>query len=416
MTQRTHGPDSFIPYHVPTIGEEEIGEVAATLRSGWLTSGPRATQFEQEFRDYVGARQALAVSSCTAGLHLALAALRIGPGDEVITTPLTFCATVNTILQVGAGPVLADIGSDGNIDPASIEERVTDRTRCIVPVHLGGLPCDMAAIWALARAKGLSVIEDAAHAVGSHYHGTPIGSSYGDGVPSSDAVAFSFYATKTMTTGEGGMVTTAREDLAETMRVLCLHGISKDAWNRYSDRGTWYYEVLESGFKYNLSDIQAAIGIHQLRKLETFVSVRARYAALYQAALETVDEIELPPTHEDRRHSWHLYAIRLNLDALTIDRNGFIEALRDRGIGASVHFIPIPLHPFFRAYAFRPENACPRALALYPRIVSLPLYPAMTEEQVQRVASAIKAIVHATKRAKMVPVVGTNPARDAAAS
>jgi len=192
MTHSTDGPSSSIPFHVPTIGDEEIGEVVATLRSGWLTSGPRAAQFEREFRDYVGARHALAVSSCTAGLHLALAALRIGSGDEVITTPLTFCATVNTILQVGATPVLADIGPDGNIDPASIEERVTDRTRAIVPVHLGGLPCDMTAIWALARSHGLLVIEDAAHAVGSHYRGTPIGSSYADEVPRRDSVAFSF--------------------------------------------------------------------------------------------------------------------------------------------------------------------------------------------------------------------------------
>ena len=207
-----------------------------------------------------------------------------------------------------------------------------------------------------------------------------------------------------MTTGEGGMVTSARDDLAETMRVLCLHGISKDAWNRYSDRGTWYYEVLESGFKYNLSDIQAAIGIHQLRKLEAFVDTRARYAAMYDAALQTIDEIELPPRHDDSRHSWHLYAIRLHLDTLTIDRKAFIEALKDRGIGTSVHFIPIPLHPFFRAHASRPCNACPRALELYPRIVSLPLYPAMTEEQVNRVTSAIKAVVCTTKRARMVPV------------
>jgi dTDP-4-amino-4,6-dideoxygalactose transaminase len=402
-------PNTFIPFHVPTIGAEEIDEVVATLRSGWLTSGPRAAQLEQEFRGYVGARYALAVSSCTAGLHLALAALRIVPGDEVITTPLTFCATVNTILQVGATPVLADVGPDGNIDPASIEERITDRTRALIPVHLGGLPCDMAAIWALARPHGLLVIEDAAHAVGSHYRGTPIGSSYDDGTPRSDAVAFSFY-------GEGGMVTTHVADLAETMRVLCLHGISKDAWNRYSDKGSWYYEVLESGFKYNLSDIQAAIGIHQLRKLDAFISARARYAALYQAALETVDEIELPPTHDDRRHSWHLYAIRLNLDALAIDRKAFIEALKARGIGTSVHFIPIPLHPFFRDRASLPQNACPRALDLYARFVSLPLYPAMTEEQVQRVASAIKAIVHATRRAKMVPVIGTGLTRDAVAS
>jgi dTDP-4-amino-4,6-dideoxygalactose transaminase len=406
MTQAAPGSGNFIPYHVPTIGEEEIAEVVATLRSGWLTSSSRAAQFEREFREYVGARHSLAVNSCTAGLHLALAALRIGAGDEVITTPLTFCATVNTILHVGATPVLADIGSDGNIDPASIEERLTERTRCIVPVHLAGLPCDMSAIWALARRHGLSVVEDAAHAVGSHYRGTPIGGSSTGDEPRSDVVAFSFYATKTMTTGEGGMVTTPNEDLAETMRILCLHGISKDAWNRYSARGNWYYEVLEPGFKYNLSDIQAAIGIHQLRKLEGFISAREHYAALYRKAFETVDEIELPPTHPDRRHSWHLYAIRLNLEALTIDRQAFIEGLRDRGVGTSVHFIPIPLHPFFRAHASRPENACPRALALYPRLVSLPLYPAMTEEQVQQVASAVKAIVQETKRTKTVAAIG----------
>src|SRR5262249_25908990 len=306
-----------------------------------------------------------------------------------------------------AVPVLADIEADGNISPASIAERTTERTRCIVPVHLAGLPCDMEAIWALARAHGLSVIEDAAHAVGSHYRGIPIGSSASEGMPRSDAVAFSFYATKTMTTGEGGMVTTHRQDLAETMKVLCLHGISKDAWDRYSDRGTWFYEVLESGFKYNLSDIQSAIGIHQLRKLETFIGVRARYAALYKTALENIDELELPQTHDDRRHSWHLYAIRLKLNALTIDRKAFIDALKARGIGTSVHFIPIPMHPFFRSHAARPQNACPRALALYARLVSLPLYPAMTEEQVNRVASAIKEIVHTSKRRTMVAVTGT---------
>jgi dTDP-4-amino-4,6-dideoxygalactose transaminase len=396
---------TLIPFHIPTIGDDEINEVIATLRSGWLTSGGRVARFEEEFRQYVGARHALAVNSCTAGLHLALAGLRIGPGDEVITTPLTFCATVNVIMQVGAVPVLADIGEDGNIDPASIKERITERTRCIIPVHLAGLSCDMASIWALARDRGLAVVEDAAHAAGSHYRGTPIGSSSLDPGGHSDAVAFSFYATKTMTTGEGGMVTTHQERLAETMRVLCLHGISKDAWNRYSDKGSWYYEVLESGFKYNLSDIQAAIGIHQLRKIETFISARTRYAGMYRTGLEMVDEIELPPINDNCRHSWHLFAIRLKLEDLSIDRRAFIEALKERGVGTSVHFIPIPLHPFFRAYAARPENACPRALDLYGRLISLPLYPAMTDEQVMRVVSAVKEVVHAAKRVKVVPVM-----------
>ncbi len=263
--------ESYIPFNLPTIGEEEIAEVVATLRSGWLTTGPRTAQFEREFRAYVQAPHALAVNSCTAGLHLALAALGIGKGDEVITTPLTFCATVNTILHVGATPVLADIRADGNIDPEAIESRITERTRAIVPVHIGGLPCEMDAIWDLARRHDLRVVEDAAHAIGSQYKGLPIGGGFPPKRRCSDVVAFSFYATKNLTTGEGGMVTTHREALLERMRILCLHGISKDAWNRYSEKGNWYYEVVECGFKYNLSDLQSAIGIHQLRRQEKFI-------------------------------------------------------------------------------------------------------------------------------------------------
>ncbi len=338
------------------------------------------------------------MNSCTAGLHLALTALGIGPGDEVITTPLTFCATVNTILQVGATPVLADVGRDGNIDPASIAQRVTDRTRAVVPVHLGGLPCNMDAIWSLARLYDLFVVEDAAHAVGSHYQGQPVGAG-------SDAVAFSFYATKNLTTGEGGMVTTQNQSLVESMRTLCLHGISKDAWNRYSERGNWYYQVQASGFKYNLSDIQSAIGIHQLRKLDHFIEVRTRYATIYNQALSDLDELEIPPEPpSSSRHSWHLYMPRLNLETLEINRDEFIRALYGKGVGASVHFIPIPLHPFFSQHAARAHNQCPGALELYPRLVSLPLYPAMTEEQVGYVAAAVKAIVSASRRKKSVAV------------
>jgi dTDP-4-amino-4,6-dideoxygalactose transaminase len=384
------------------MGDEEIAEVVAVLRSGWLTTGPRTAQFEQEFRAYVGSPHALAVNSCTAGLHLALAALRIGRGDEVITTPITFCATVNTILHVGATPVLADVGSDGNIDAASVAERITDRARALIPVHLAGLPCKMEALWSLARRRGLHVIEDAAHAVGSHYRGQPIGARDPATGARSDAVAFSFYATKTMTTGEGGMVTTHDDSLAETLRILCLHGISKDAWNRYADKGNWYYQVLESGFKYNLSDIQSAVGLHQLRKLERFIEVRAAYARRYNEGLADVAEVELPPDRSSCRHSWHLYMLRLNLEKLEIDRDEFIRALRQKNIGTSVHFIPIPLHPFFAPYAGRPENHCPRALGLYPRLISLPLYPAMTEEQVDSVVAAIKEIIRATRRTKLV--------------
>ena len=396
---------SYIPFNLPTIGEEEINEVVATLKSGWLTTGPRTVQFEQDFSAYVQAPHALAVNSCTAGLHLALAALGIGKGDEVITTPLTFCATVNTILHVGATPVLADIQPDGNIDPEAIERRITQRTRAIVPVHIGGLPCQMDAIWDLARRYDLRVVEDAAHAIGSHYKELPIGG----GVPSerrcSDVVAFSFYATKNLTTGEGGMVTTHRAALLEKMRILCLHGISKDAWNRYAEKGNWYYEVVECGFKYNLSDLQSAIGIHQLRRQEGFVETRKRYAKTYNEVLAGIDELELPPDDNSCRNSWHLYAIRLNLDKLDINRDEFIQQLRTKGIGASVHFIPIPLHPYFAEFAQLPHNQCPKVMELYPRLVSLPLYPEMTMDQVAYVSGVVKEVCQNAKKRKLVAVL-----------
>src|SRR5262245_60915355 len=274
----------FIPFNLPEIGKEEIDEVVDTLKTGWITTGPKTAQFEREFKEYVKAPYALAVNSATSGMHLALVALGIGPGDEVITTPMTFCATVNVILETGATPVLADIREDGNIDPASIAEKITTRTRAILPVHIGGLPCDMDAIWAIAREKGLYVVEDAAHAIGTNYKGYPIGAGNPAKGYRSDVVCFSFYATKNLTTGEGGMVVTHDQELYDKMKVLCLHGISKDAWDRYSERGNWYYEVMACGFKYNLSDIQSAIGIHQLRKQEEFVKARERQARQYNEA------------------------------------------------------------------------------------------------------------------------------------
>ncbi len=391
-----------VPYHRPSIGQEEIDEVVRTLKSGWLTTGPRTAQFEREFAEYTGAPHALAVNSCTAGLHLALAALGIGPGDEVITTPLTFCATVNVILHTGATPVLADVGDDGNIDPASVAARIGERTKAIIPVHLAGLPCDMDAIWELARRHNLHVIEDAAHAAGALYHGHQIGSGNPDTGAHSDAVAFSFYATKNLTTGEGGMVTTHDAALADAMKVLCLHGISKDAWNRYTDRGKWFYEVLVAGFKYNLTDIQSAIGIHQLRKLEEFTRIRERYAELYRQLLGDSEEFELPRGRADSRHAWHLYGLRLNLDKLECSRDEFIAELHERGVGTSVHFIPVPLHPFFAPYADRPQNFCPRALALYPRMVSLPLYPAMAEAEVEYTAESAKDVAMKFRKRKTV--------------
>jgi dTDP-4-amino-4,6-dideoxygalactose transaminase len=379
----------FIPFNRPEIDDAEIAEVVSTLRSGWLTTGVRTAQFEKEFQAYVGARHAQAVSSCTAALHLALAALNVGPGDEVITTPLTFCATVSAIMHVGATPVLADVLPDGNIDPASIAERITPRTKAIIPVHLAGTPCEMDAIWKLAKKHRLFVIEDAAHAAGTEYRGHKIGSSE---CPS-DAICFSFYATKNLTTGEGGMITVNTKALADRVKMLALHGINKDAWNRYREDGSWYYEVLECGFKYNLSDLQSAVGIHQLRKLENFTERRTKYAEMYSEAFSGIDELELPEASSYGRHAWHLYALRLNLESLAIDRSRFIAELRRKNIGASVHFIPVSLHPFFKKWADLPENRCPRALELYPRLVSLPLYPAMTEEEVSYVARSVREIV-----------------------
>jgi dTDP-4-amino-4,6-dideoxygalactose transaminase len=393
-----------VPYHRPSIGQEEIQEVVRTLESGWLTTGPRTQQFEQEFREYVQANHALAVNSCTAGLHLVLAALNIGPGMEVITSPLTFCSTVNVILHVGATPVLADIGPDLNLDPSLVAARITERTKAILPVHFAGLPCELDAIWELAERHRLHVIEDSAHAVGSQYRGSSIGAGNRKLSASRSAAVFSFYATKNMTTGEGGMVTTCHEELADALRILCLHGISKNAWNRYSDRGSWYYEVLKPGFKYNLTDIQSSLGIHQIRKLESFLKVRTQYAHAYNQAFADVEELEIPPDKDYCRHSWHLYALRLNLDKLQINREQFILELMDRGIGTSVHFIPIPLHPFFASFAERTENQCPRALSFYPRMLSLPLYPAMTGSQLDYVIESVKDIARKNRKIRAISV------------
>ena len=397
--------NSFIPFHRPSIGDEEVAEVTRTLYSGWLTTGPRTAQFEREFADYVRAPHAVAVNSATAGLHLALAAFGIGPGDEVITTPMTFCATVHSILHVGATPVLADVASDGNIDPDCIERRITSRTRAIIPVHLAGLPCDMRRIWAIARERGLYVIEDAAHAAGAFYDERPIGAGPRPGAPASDACVFSFYATKNLTTGEGGMITTHDASLAEKLRMLALHGVSHDAWDRYTEHGSWRYDVLAHGFKYNLSDIQSSIGIHQLRKLDIFINTRAMYARMYNQAFAGMDEVEIPPDHPGCRHAWHLYILRINPEKLGIDRAEFIRQLHQRGVGSSVHFIPIPLLRFFSDLPLAKEPY-PSAYDLFPRIVSLPLYPAMSEEEVHYVASSIREIVRNGARVRFAAGYG----------
>jgi dTDP-4-amino-4,6-dideoxygalactose transaminase len=322
----------------------------------------------------------------------------------VITTPLTFCATVNVILAVGAKPVLADIGADLNISPEAISAVLSPRTRAIIPVHFGGLPCDMESIWALARRENLCVIEDAAHATGARYAGRPIGSG------TSDAVVFSFYATKNLSTGEGGMVTTPSAELADRMRILCLHGISRDAWARYSEKGSWYYEVTTCGFKCNMSDIMAAIGLGQLKKLEKMTARRIEIAHRYDEAFADTRQVESPPDSPLSRHCWHLYVLRLNLDQLTIDRGQFFDEMADRGIGCSVHFIPIPLHRLYREVLSFPDP-CTRALEEYPRLISIPLYSRMSDAEIDRVISAVRDVcTRFGKTEQFTASVGSQPA------
>lgn len=372
-----------IPFFRADFTAKEESAVCEVLRSGWLTSGPQTAAFEKEVAAYCDSTHALATNSCTAALHLALAGLGVGPGDEVITSPLTFCATVNTILHVGGTPVMADVDSTLNMSPAAIESQVTDRTKAIMPVHYAGLPCDMDAIWEIAKRHGLLVVEDAAHAIGSSYRGRKIGCG------ASDAVCFSFYANKNVPCGEGGMVLSRSKDLAERMRVLCLHGINKDAWGRYGAKGKWHYQVTEAGFKYNMPDMAAAVGRVQLRKLEKNAAKRAQIAARYDAAFADLDEVEVPPRRLDSEHCWHLYAIRLRLDGLTIDRSAFIEEMANQGVQCSVHFIPIPLHPYYQD-RFEWAEQVPRAMGEYPRLVSLPMFPSMTDWEVERVTAAVR--------------------------
>lgn len=396
--------DMYVPFHRPSIGDEEIQLVCETLRSGWLTTGERTSELEGLFRKRHEAKQAVALSSGTAALHMALAGLHVGPGDEVITTPLTFCATVNAILHVGAKPVLADVLPDGNIDPEEIRRAITSKTKAILPVHYGGLPCDMDAIWAIAAEYGLLVVEDAAHAAGAGYKGRPIGSSM-PGAESA-ATAFSFYATKNITTGEGGILTTSNQELAERVRSLSLHGIKKDAWKRYRKGGTWEYSVVECGYKYNLSDLNAALGVAQLRRIDELTGARARVRRMYDEAFHDLPEVETPPDRADSDHAWHLYVLRLSLDELEGDRADFANDLIAAGVGISVHFIPIQLHPFYLEWSDgRP--CCPRSEALFERIVSLPIFPGMTDEEVLHVIENVKAVTRARRKRCVVQPMPT---------
>jgi perosamine synthetase len=379
--------NQFIPFHRPSIGEEEIQALTEVLRSGWLTMGPKTREFEKAFAEYIGCNHAVAVNSCTAALHLALDAIGLRPGDEVIVPVNTFTATAAVVAHMGGRVVFADTLADGfNIDPADAATRLSPRTRAIIPVHLGGEPCRMNELLQLAEKHQLAVIEDAAHALPAEYHGRKIGSI-------SPLTAFSFYATKTLTTGEGGMLTTDNEGFARRAEMMRLHGISHDAWKRYTREGSWYYEVQEAGFKYNMSDLQAALGLCQLKAVERFRDVREVDVARYRELLGDLDEIELPPAPGDgARHAWHLFIIRLRLEKLAIGRNEFIEELAKAGIGTSVHFIPLHLQPYYaRTLGCRPGDY-PNAERTYERSISLPIYPALQPAELERVAAAVRSV------------------------
>jgi dTDP-4-amino-4,6-dideoxygalactose transaminase len=378
----------FLPFALPEIGEEEIAEVVDSLRSGWVTTGPKARRFEADFAAFLGdpGLHCVAVNSATAGLHLALEALGIGAGDEVITTTHTFTATAEVVRYLGADVKLVDIDpATLNIDPAAVEAAITPRTKAILPVHYAGLAADMTAILSIAERHGLKVVEDAAHALPSTCGGRLVGTL------ASHATVFSFYANKTITTGEGGMLVTRDAALARRARIMRLHGMNRDAFDRFTATvPSWYYEVVAPGFKYNLTDIAAALGIHQLRRAHAFQQRREELAAAYGAALAGLPLLLPPQPGPDELHAWHLYVVRLGDDA-GIGRDRFIERLFDAGIGCSVHYIPLHLHPYWRdRYALAAADF-PHSQHAYERMVSLPLYTRMTESDIARVAAAVRA-------------------------
>jgi perosamine synthetase len=388
-----------IPFHRAVIGEDEINEVVATLRSGWLTTGPRTKQFESEFAAYVGTKHAVALNSATAALHLALEAIGLRRGDSVLVPTMTFAATAEVVRYFDAKPLLVDCREDDlNMDCSharQIAEQAIargDTLRAIIPVHYGGKIADMAGILALAHDFNLAIIEDAAHCCPAHYRHTE--TSPWVSVGSESAVScFSFYANKCITTGEGGMACTNDDKLAERMRIMSLHGISKDAWKRFTAEGSWYYEIIAPGFKYNLTDIASAIGLHQLRKADHFRSEREQVASLYRHKLASVTEIRLQPTDPNSIHSHHLFVIRLKLDLLDVDHGPIIAELKYAGIGCSVHWMPLHMHPYYKeTYGYQP-NDLPVAARLFPELISLPIFPSMTEQEVAYVCDTLVAIL-----------------------
>jgi perosamine synthetase len=389
----------FLPFARPSITDAEREAAIEVLNSGWLTTGPRVRTFETEFAKFTGARHAVAVNSATAALHLALDALGVGPGAEVIVPTWTFAASSEVIVHCGAAPVLVDIDAATlNASVEGILGRVTSRTRAVIAVHFAGLPVDVERLRDALDERGIPLIEDAAHAFPSRL--SPDGRLAGT---IGRIGAYSFYATKTITTGEGGMLVTDDDAVADRARVMSLHGISRDAWKRYSESGSWYYEIEEAGFKYNMTDLAAAIGLVQLGRAEELLAARRALAAKYAVAIagsSVADVIELPPGRNDAAHAWHLFVIRLRMDRLAIDRAAVMDGLRDRGIGASVHFIPLHLHPYYRRSWATVAEDYPVATAEYQRVVSLPLWPGMTDIDLQRVVDALEEVLSGGRSAK----------------
>lgn len=378
--------ETFLPFALPDLGDDELREVADVLRSGWITTGPKVRELEARFAEYVGSRHAVAVNSCTAALHLSLEAIGLGPGDRVVTTPYTFAATAEVIRYFQATPVFVDVEPDSlNLDPARLEEAIAG-ARAVIPVHVAGEPCRLDEIRAIARRHGAKIIEDAAHALPARIGGRMIGAI-------SDVTCFSFYATKSMTTGEGGMICTDDDALADRCRIMSLHGISRDAWKRYMADGSWYYEIVAPGYKYNLTDLAAGLGLAQLRKVEMMWARRREIARRYDEAFGGLPELKVPGGDPANQHAWHLYMLRLHLDRLRIDRAGFMAELKAGQIGASVHFIPLHVHPYYRdTYGYRPEDF-PVAWREYQREVSLPIYSRMSDQDVTDVIDTVAASV-----------------------
>lgn len=384
---------AFLPFAVPDITEAEIAAVVATLRSGWITTGPRTKEFEKEFAAAAGGRHAVALNSCTAALHLALEACGLTAGDEVIVPTLTFAATAEVVRYFGATPVLVDVRPfDHNIDPAAVEQAVTSRTKAVIPVHFAGVPADMDEIMTIARKRDLVVIADAAHCFPGSYQGRNVGAL-------AHITCFSFYATKTITTSEGGAAVTDNAEWADRMRIMSLHGISRDAWKRYSSEGSWYYEIIAPGYKYNMTDLAASMGLAQLARAEEMLRRRREIAERYDEAFARLsDVLELMQRPSDRAHAHHLYVVKLRAGALAIDRDAFIAEMKARGIGTSVHFIPLHLHPYYRETFRYTSGQLPVALDLYKRSVSLPIYSGMTDADVERVIEAVVQVVREKRR------------------